>query len=183
MSEDPAPATPPLEPLREVVSALASADIVCALGGSGLLAALGLETVVRDWDLTTDAPLEAVRLALARFEPALAGPSGIHADHKFMLARHETECIVGFSFRHGPDVIHLPTWVTGTWRGVPVGSPEAWWLGYALMGREEKAARLLAHLETKGARREAVERLRTEPLPPALARSLRALAVRPDGGA
>ena len=54
---------PPLRPLLVLVERLERAGIVVALGGSGLLATLGLTDAVRDWDLTTDAGLDAVRTA------------------------------------------------------------------------------------------------------------------------
>ena len=72
--------TPPLEPLRDVVARLEARGLVCALGGSGLLAALRLEDSVRDWDVTTDAPIEAVRDALAGTASTWKGSDEIHAD-------------------------------------------------------------------------------------------------------
>jgi len=47
--------TPPLEPLLEVADILRQGGVGFALGGSGLLHALGLAGSVGDWDLTTDA--------------------------------------------------------------------------------------------------------------------------------
>ena len=171
--------SPPIDPLREIVECLAANGIECALGGSGLLAALGLESRVGDWDLTTDAPLEAVRTALECFGPSHVGPNGIHADNKLVLAGHETECIVRFSLRSGTGAVRIPTVVTGQWLGVPVGSPEAWMAAYALMGRREKADRLFGHLLVQGARRDVVDRLRAEALPTEVSGMLEALPVRP----
>ena len=47
--------------------------MVCALGGSGLLAALGLAHTVRDWDLTTDEPLGCLIPLVADLELRLRG--------------------------------------------------------------------------------------------------------------
>ena len=167
--------SPPLAALREIVATLESAGIECALGGSGLLASLGLETVIRDWDLTTDAPLEEVRLALARYAPGHMGPNGVHADDKLMIPGHSTECIVRFAFHSGGVIVRIPTLKQARWAGVTVGSAEAWAVAYALMGREEKSRRLFDHLARSGADGAAVLRLCGEPLPDGLRDSLSAL--------
>ncbi len=57
--------TPPLSVVTAVVAALQAHGAVAAVGGSGLLAALGLVDSVRDWDVTTDAATETVEAALA----------------------------------------------------------------------------------------------------------------------
>ncbi len=61
-----------------VVSALQSEGAVAAVGGSGLLAALGLVDSVRDWDVTTDAATQTVEAALAGVAGAVfsAAPAG-----------------------------------------------------------------------------------------------------------
>jgi hypothetical protein len=57
---------PPSDPLLEAVSRLEGAGLVVALGGSGLLGALGLATEAHDWDLTTDsAPGDVAALTQA----------------------------------------------------------------------------------------------------------------------
>lgn len=173
-------AHPPLAPLHEVVAALEAGGVACALGGSGLLAALGLETSVRDWDLTTDAPLAAVSAALAPWSPEWMGPNGVHADQKLMLPALHTECIVGFAFRMeaGAGVVRIPTVVASRWEDVPTGSPEAWTVAYALLGRAEKSRRLMDHLARHGADPGVIARLRAEPLPPRLDEALAALPRR-----
>lgn len=167
--------TQPLAAALEFSAALEAQGISCALGGSGLLAALGLETIVRDWDLTTDAALEAVTAATSGRRGELCGPSGLHADSKLVFAEPCIELIVGFALQSGGRVCRLPTIVTGRWRGLPLGSPETWAIAYALMGRQEKAERLFAHLERRRADATAVAKLLAEPLPPELADRLRAL--------
>jgi hypothetical protein len=169
---------PPLAPLGDVVARLRAAGIDVALGGSGLLAALGLETTVRDWDLTTDAAQDDVAATLASLSPVLVGSSGIHADSKVMLPALDLEVICRFAFVAGEGVIRIPTIATGTWNGVPLGSPEAWAVAYTLLGREPKAERLFRLLAMRGADEVTVERLMREPLPPALRARLRRLPPR-----
>ncbi|MBI5710523.1 MAG: hypothetical protein HZC42_09505 [Candidatus Eisenbacteria bacterium] len=172
-------AAPPLEPVLELAARLERAGIVFALGGSGLLAACGLAHRVGDWDLTTDAPLERARAALEglAFEPF--GSSGVHADHKFVLPEFATELIVGFAM-HGRDgVVRLPTIVTASWHGLPLGSPEVWAAAYALLGRTAKSEALLGWLRARGADPVARARLLGQPLPQDLARALSALPRRP----
>ena len=169
---------PPLAPLRAVVGRLESAGLVCALGGSGLLASLGLADSARDWDLTTDQPLARVREALRELDHDLVGPNRAHADTKLQLAGGQIELIVGFAIRSGDAVIRLPTIVTGRWIGVPTGSPEVWAAAYQIMGRPEKAALLFGLLEKRGVDGAAVARLLAEPLPQELREQLGRLPKR-----
>jgi hypothetical protein len=170
--------SPPLGPLVEVIGALESAGLVCALGGSGLLAALGLSALVNDWDLTTDEAPDRVRAALERFRPAHAGSSGIHRDQKWMIGAHRTECIVGFAIQSEAGVARIPTRVTGRWRGVPLGSPEAWAAAYHLLGRAPKCDALFVWLERTGADPAAIASIIAQPMPEALRERLRALPLR-----
>lgn len=171
-------ASPPLEPLQDVVSRLERAGLVCALGGSGLLASLGLANSVRDWDLTTDEPLERAIEAIEDLQPGRVGPDGLHADHKLLVRGGEIELIVGFAIGTSEDIVRLPTLVTGRWRGVPLGSPEVWAVAYALMERDEKASALFRLLGRRGADPAAVARLAREPLPAALREKLVSLPRR-----
>jgi hypothetical protein len=82
---------------------------------------------------------------------------------------------VGWSFFVGGAIVHLPTRVTGRWRELPLGSPEGWAAGYALLGRPGKAELLFAWLEAHGADAGAVAQLLGQPLPPALEDRLVAL--------
>jgi hypothetical protein len=178
-SAAPASCTPPSAPLRALVATLEGAGIACALGGSGLLMSAGLSRAARDWDLTTDAPLEQVLRALDGAPSVLSGPSGVHADHKLSLASGMIELIVGFSM-HGPrGVVRLPTRVARRWKGIPVGSPEVWAVAYAMMGRAAKAEMLFLWLGRRGADRGAIEALRRESLPGELDRRLAALPPAP----
>jgi hypothetical protein len=169
---------PPLDHLAQVARRLDAAGIAWALGGSAMLHALGLADHVRDWDLTTDRSLEDVHAALRDLSPAIHGNSGIHADHKVGCFDDGVEVICRFAFFHpeGDDVIRIPTMVSGSWNGYPVGSPEAWAVAYALMiaedaARMEKAATLFAWVQKHGDRSR-VEAMLEEPLPDPLRRLL-----------
>lgn len=168
-------ATPPLGGAWRIVARLERAGIECALGGSGLLAALGLADTVRDWDLTTDAPRRALEAALAGLEWENAGSDELHADEKLMFPGLELEIIRGFAFFTPAGVVRVPTIVTRRWAGLPVGSPECWVAAYHLLGRERKRDDLLDWLGRNGASRAALDALLAQPLPDALATALRAL--------
>lgn len=168
-------ALPPVEPLHEVASILRRAGVGFALGGSGLLAALGLAERVGDWDLTTDADPAVIRRIFAECPHERFGPSGIHADHKLRVHSGAVEVIVGMAVRSGGAVCRIPTLPRGEWRGVPLASPEAWAVAYALLGRPGKADLLFAHLQRAGADPSAVARMLQEPLPGPLAERLRGL--------
>jgi hypothetical protein len=169
--------SPPAGPLLEAVRRLESAGLVTALGGSGLLAALGLGTEAHDWDLTTDASPDEVAAVFVGTELERVGSSGIHADHKIRLAGGAVEIICGFAIRSGAGVVRIPTIVSACLEEVPLGSPEAWAVAYALLGRAEKSERLLRWLAARGADAGVVSRLLAEPLPTELAARLKATAA------
>ena len=171
--------SPPRPPLLDVVRRLEDGGLVVALGGSGLLGALGLATEARDWDLTTDAAEPDVAARLAGLEIERFGPSGLHADHKLRVAGGAVEVICRFAIRSGGNVVHIPTVVRARVEGIPIGSPEAWAAAYALLGRAEKSERLLAWLAANGADAGVIARLLAEPLPAALSAALTALPRSP----
>jgi hypothetical protein len=173
------PPTPPVEPLLGVADILRRAGVDFALGGSGLLHALGLAEQVGDWDLTTDADPSMIYRILGAMSQERCGPSGIHADAKVRLFGGAVELILGMAFRTAAGVCRVPTIPSGHWRGVPLASPEAWWVAYSLLGRQAKADRLGAHLRERGCDPAAVARLLREPLPSPLAGFLRALPAGP----
>jgi len=153
-----------------------------ALGASGLLAALGLVDRVNDWDVTVEAPIEALEAACAGLEFTRHGNSGCHADHKLGFAKERIELIADFAFFVPGGVVRIPTLVTGSWRGIPVGSPTAWAVAYALMGelegslrRRERAEALFGWLAGSRGEPEARARLGAQPLPDGLARRLESL--------
>jgi hypothetical protein len=176
-------AHPPLAPLHTLLAPLAAARISHALGGSGLLAALGLVDHVNDWDVTVETDVDG----LAALYPAhtfTRWNSGGHSDHKLTFAAERTELIVRFAFFVPGGIVRIPTRVTGRWNDVPLGSPVAWAAAYAIMAEQEsdarradRAERLFAWLEARGADA-ALEPLLTQPLPPGIADRLRRLERR-----
>ena len=122
---------------------LATAGVPAVLGGSGLLAAHGLVDHVGDWDITTEGEVAAIAALFADRPHEICGNSGIHADHKVRLAGGVVEIICGFAIRSGDAVVRIPTLVSARAEGIPLGSPEAWAVAYALLGRVEKSERLL----------------------------------------
>lgn len=180
-------AHPPLEPLRAALAKLERAGIPHALGASGLCAALGLADRVNDWDVTCEAGLGTLEALFAGEPSESFGNSGCHADHKLNLRGGEIELIARFAFFVEGGVVRIPTRVSRAWNGVPVGSPEAWAVAYALMGayddaahRERRRARaetLFAWLGAHGADADTVRELLAQPLPGPLAARLAALPV------
>lgn len=176
--------TPPLPPLHAVSARLARAGLTHALGGSGLLAALGLVDAVNDWDVTVEASPAELEGLFAGHAFAMHGNSGCHADHKLSFEGQPIELIARFAFFAPEGIVRIPTVVTGRWQGVPLGSPVGWAAAYALMGelenvprRRERAERLFEWLERHGADRAGRDALLAQPLPADLRARIAALPV------
>lgn len=162
---EPALELPPLEPLRLVTSRLDAAGIEWAVGGSGLLAALGLVDRVSDWDLQVESSAEPLQFLFATLPHSFHGHGGCHADWKLSFDEQRTEVIPRFAFfvpreavTRSPDasvgegtstasasetasaslVARVRMHVTGHWRGLPLASPEGWACAYWLMGRYDE---------------------------------------------
>jgi hypothetical protein len=169
---------PPLAPLFEVIARLERAGLTCALGGSALLAHLHLIREVRDWDVTAEADLPAIRAALADYPAEEFGESGVHVDHKLTFSGIEVEVIARLAFRTALGVCRIPTRISERVHGIPMASPEAWAVAYTLLERAEKAELLFGHLATHGADREVCEALLVQPLPEPLARRVESLSFK-----
>jgi hypothetical protein len=156
--------------LKAVASALRAAQVDFALGASGLLCSLGLHDRVSDWDLTTDAPLDAVRKAVAPIDGRVVPHSDPPFATEYRLAIDgdgpAIDLIGRFAIHTEAGICKLPTVVCATWEGVPVGSPEVWAVAYHLMQRHEKARMLSDYVRRTGARRAVVMHLLAQPLPP-----------------
>lgn len=117
------PPHPSIDPLRDLLRRLQAARIEAALGGSGLLYALGLAERISDWDLTTDAEPGAVRMALTGFSWEdrtggqnfeSAGRYVVHVDGE------ELDLISRSALRSEAGITRLPTIITGWWQGLSV---------------------------------------------------------------
>jgi len=176
---------PPTEGLRSLVARLDAERLTWAVGGSGLLAALGLVDRVNDWDVQVEADPERLRGLFADRPHTFHGHGGCHADWKLAFADERTELIPRFAFFVPGGVVHIPLHVTAHHGGLPIASPEGWACAYWLMGRwdepalrarrAERAERLLAWLAAHGADRSRREELVRQPLPEELRARLDAL--------
>ncbi len=176
---------PPLEGLRRVTARLDAAGITWAVGASGLLASLGLVDQVNDWDVQVETDPEALREMYADLPHVFHGNGGCHADWKLAFEAERTELIPRFAFFVPGGVVRVGMRVCGTWRGLPMASPEGWACAYGIMGlldepalrarRMERSERLFAWLSEHGTDAARVEELLREPLPDSLATRLATL--------
>ncbi len=142
--------TPDFSALKEISSRLKKAGIKHALGGSGLMASLGLVKDVRDWDLTTDAEWETVEPLLKGLSYEVKPPTELFPSKYLCVIKIENtsiDLIGGFAIRTSSEVFNVPTLVIKEWEEVPVGSPAVWAKAYSLMGRFEKSNLLLEYLK------------------------------------
>lgn len=178
---------PPLEPVGVVVRALESAGLLPTLGGSGLLYAHGLVETANDWDLLVDADHRRVQAALmaagfifADGRADAAGQYGSAARLLISVDGDEVDLIVRFIIWSPPAgtdrrAIRIPSLPSGSWKGLPLGSLEAWLVAYRLMDRPLKPDRIHEHLARTGVDRGCLERMLTEPLPDAIRAELERL--------
>lgn len=157
-----------MDAIRQVGTALSAAGITWALGGSAVLIAHGLQQVApSDWDVTVDADPETVRAALAAVaytENPRTG-DGIYATGARLVIEPNVDLLCQFAIRTETGIIYLPTVVSRTWEGLPVGSPEVWAVAYRLMDRPAKADLLTGYLLSRGADPAVKAALLAQPLP------------------
>ncbi|GAB3742227.1 hypothetical protein [Microlunatus parietis] len=137
-----APRLPPREALDRLLAVLQAEGWQPAVGGSGLLVALGLADVAHDWDVTVDAPAEAVIAALDRAGlPYRDGTrtDGVYGTDRCLKVHDHLDLMINFALRGPAGMEPLPTRITGTWHGIPLADPAVWARAYRLLGRTEKA--------------------------------------------
>lgn len=168
-----------IQSLAVVVEKLERHKIGYTLGGSGLLCSLGLADKVGDWDVMTEAPKGDVLAALQDFEvhEITSGDYPFASEYKLIVrsTSPQVEIIGRFSIYCDAGLCHIPSIPLARWNGIQVGSPEAWYVAYALMSRKEKADMLLAHMKQTEFRESIVRQLMQEPLPDDIRRQLDSL--------
>jgi hypothetical protein len=139
---------PPTDLVRLVQGGLRDAGIGSVVGGSGLLASLGLVETVNDWDLVTDGDGARVSAVLSSLglpdEPAAGDTAGFatRALHRLERSGERVDLLVGFAIRTADGVVRIPALAGSTWRGLTMARPEEWRIAYRAMGRPERAAML-----------------------------------------
>ncbi|MDR6551599.1 hypothetical protein [Paenibacillus qinlingensis] len=155
--------------LTAVTQKLDQAGIRYSLGGSGLLLSLGLIDTVGDWDVMVEAPKVQVLHALQhnRIEEKISGDYPFATQYKLVVLSDtpEVEIISGLAIHTDKGLCRLPSTPCATWNGIQIGSPEVWYIAYALMNRTVKAALLLAYLKETGADQDILNNMMNEPLP------------------
>jgi hypothetical protein len=145
---------PSTEVVRQVLDAIENAGLPAAIGGSGLLAALGLVQDVRDWDVTTEGDLATVEAALrATGYPVSLAPPGdpryrTRARYLVDGGDHEVDVMVDFAVATPGGIEAFATRVTQTWLGLPIGDPAVWARAYRAIDRPARAAVLEEWLAT-----------------------------------
>ena len=134
--------------VRRLQEALRDAGIGSVVGGSGLLASLGLVDTVNDWDLVTDADESAIAGVLRTLglpsEPE-DGDSERYATralHRLERNGEQVDLLVGFAIRTADGIVRIPAAAGGSWSGLTMARPEDWRVAYRAMGRTERAALL-----------------------------------------
>ncbi|MEC0229585.1 hypothetical protein [Paenibacillus alba] len=160
---------PDIRNLAVVAEKLEQSGIRYSLGGSGLLYSLGLTSIVRDWDVMTEAPKDSVLHALQDYdiEEISSGDYPFGTEYKLLIHRvsPQVEIIGGMSIHTVHGLCKMPALPVSSWNGIQVGSPEVWYVAYALMNRMEKADVLLSFLRETGANKQIIKLLMNEPLP------------------
>lgn len=144
--------TPTFDDLLTISNIFKTAGIEFALGGSGLMYAIGLTVTIHDWDLTTDEPWSKIEPLLQGFDYHYLEADDFYATNyrcKIKVGDSRIDLMGGFAIKTERGVHYVATEVTDHWLGVPVGSPEAWALAYKLMGRSEKAEILCNWVKAK----------------------------------
>jgi hypothetical protein len=149
---------PPTEVLTRLLELCDASGVQLALGGSALLASHGLTDVIRDWDVTTDAPPTLVRRALEGlglpFHDRTIRRDPYRTRQLLAIDAHDhsIDVIVGFALL-APDgtLVELPSRVCATWNGLPIADPVIWYQAYTLLGRPDRATLLRPFIDRPAA--------------------------------
>lgn len=142
---------PSFEALELISKRFVENKIIHALGGSGLLFALGVIEKVKDWDIATEAPLENVIEALKGLESKIIPNNELFKSQyliKVAIGNTEIDNIGYFSIKKSNGASHIvPVKNFKDWNGIPLADPYEWLLAYKLMGREDMTIKLETYLK------------------------------------
>ncbi|WP_120497980.1 hypothetical protein [Kiloniella sp. EL199] len=136
--------------LYKVISRLEKNNISFSIGGSGLLYFLGLQDDVGDWDLLTDASLDAVRKAILGLEFQVLGPKApFNSSYliQIALSGFKVEIIGGFAIEKDGERYEIPSKAHLYRDGLPLSKVEYWVKAYQLLGKTDKAGALKKWLD------------------------------------
>lgn len=113
--------TPPLSVVSALQRELGRRSIPSAVGGSGLLASLGLIDTVNDWDLVTDAEPSEIQAILE--ELGLRYSRGTHSGifrtqalFTIEAGDHQVDVLVRFAFQGPSGIVEIPARTSLQWR-------------------------------------------------------------------
>jgi hypothetical protein len=137
------------------------------MSASGVLYACKLVHSVNDWDITTDHPLSETVEALGAENWILKRKTELFdSEYVIQLPDYNTDVIGSFRINSPTGICEIPNYISTWWDGeIPLASPEAWFVAYRLMGRDEKANLLRRFIETNGAEQNVALAVLAQPLP------------------
>jgi len=142
-----------LKELQSLSQTLTNANIEHALGGSGLLYALGINVKVNDWDITTNCSLDKMIFALKNYDYLVLGSNDNYSSDyliKASLNYFEVDIIGKFAINTESGKVFVNTVITDNWNTVPLGCPKEWYKAYVAMKRIYKAELLAKYLTSTG---------------------------------
>lgn len=145
--------TPSLAAILEISERFKAGKINFALGGSGLLYALGLIDEVNDWDLTTNEDFLKVSESLIGLEYTKVEHSNIFKSDfllKLTLQNSNIDIIGNFKLALPNGDLHkVSCRISGYWNNIPLADPNEWLNAYQIMGMENKASKLKTYFGQK----------------------------------
>ncbi len=145
---------PSPEALSVITERLFAYKIDFALGGTGLLYALGLIDEVKDWDMAVDCPIEKITVALKGLDWVQLPQTELFKSNyllKVLIKTTSIDLIGGFSISTSNGIHKVPVKISKYWNNTPLADPKDWLIAYKLMGHHDKAIRLENFLKNHSA--------------------------------
>lgn len=150
-----------IKDLVRMTDKLKESGISYALGGSGLLHALGLVEQVNDWDLLVECSKEKLLKVIEGYswQEQSSGDGLFASEYRIQVVPISIDFIGYFALRSTKGIVKLPIdkghgegkrnreGYKGSWQGIPLSTPETWYVAYKMMGRESKAELLYNYLK------------------------------------